>query len=153
MKNYFEVTVKFDKVLEDGKVKNVSEKYLVDAISFTEAEARIIKEMKEFIFRGFKVTGIIPKKIAGLFFNGFCDIWYSCKVCYTTLNENTGKDKKTFVIMFSQGNSVEDARYTIKDKFKGSMADWSIVSISETKIINVFEHECTLVDLLKILIQ
>ena len=80
MNNYFEVTVKFEKTSEEGKIKKVTKRYLVDALTFTEAEARIIKEMKPFISGEFEVANINPQKYSELFWNESGDKWFKTKV-------------------------------------------------------------------------
>lgn len=140
MNNYFEVTVKFEKTSEEGKIKKVTERYLVDALTFTEAEARIIKEMKPFISGEFEVANINPQKYSELFWNEKCDKWFKTKVNFIVLDEEKGVEKKVANYMLVQANDLKEARELLVDGMKGSQADWEIASISETKILDVYKY-------------
>ena len=140
MNNYFEVTVKFEKTSEEGKIKKVTERYLVDALTFTEAEARIIKEMKPFISGLFEVANINPQKYSELFWNEKADKWFKIKVNFIVLDEEKGVEKKVANYMLVQANDLKEARELLVEGMKGSQADWEIASISETKIIDVYKY-------------
>ena len=140
MNNYFEVTVKFEKTSEEGKIKKVTERYLVDALTFSEAEARIIKEMKPFISGEFEVANINPQKYSELFWNEKCDKWFKTKVNFIVLDEEKGVEKKVANYMLVQANDLKEARELLVEGMKGSQADWEIASISETKIIDVHKY-------------
>ena len=110
MNNYFEVTVKFEKTSEEGKIKKVTERYLVDALTFTEAEARIIKEMEPLISGEFKVVNINPQKYSELFWNEKADKWFKTKVNFIVLDEEKGVEKKVANYMLVQANDLKEAR-------------------------------------------
>lgn len=139
--NYFETTVKFEKTVEEGKILKVSEKYLVDALSFTGAEARIIEEMKPFISGEFQVSKITRAKINELFANENGDKWYKCKVFFVSLDEVKVVEKLTSSTMYAQANDTVDAERVLREGMKGSMADYVIASITETKILDVFNYK------------
>lgn len=141
MHNWFETTVKFEKTAEDGKIVKVSQKNLVDALSFTEAEARIIEEMKPFVSGEFKVAGIVPKKINEIFYNENGDKWFRAKVNFITLDEEKGVERKTANTMLVQACDIKEAREGLVEGMKGSMADYEVESITETKIVDVFKYE------------
>jgi hypothetical protein len=124
--------------MENGMLKKVTEPYLVDALSFTEAEARIIEEIKPYISGEFTITDIKRARIAELFFNENGDRYYKIKVFYITLDEKSGAEKKTAVQMLAQASDVKDAIAVLEDGMKGSMADYTIASIAETMIMDVF---------------
>ena len=140
MNNYFEVTVKFEKTSEEGKIKKVTERYLVDALTFSEAEARIIKEMKPFISGEFEVANINPQKYSELFWNEKGDKWFKTKVNFIVLDEEKGVEKKVANYMLVQANDLKEARELLVEGMKGSLADWEIASISETKILDVYKY-------------
>jgi len=140
MNNYFEVTVKFEKTAEEGKIVKVTERYLVDALTFSEAEARIIEEMKPFISGEFKVANINPQKYSELFWNENGDKWFKAKVNFIVLDEAKGVEKKNGNYMLVQANDLKEARELLVEGMKGSMADWEIASISETKILDVYKY-------------
>ena len=103
MHSWFECKVSFEKVLENGMQKKVTEPYLVDALSFTEAEARIIEEIRPFISGEFTVTDIKRARLSELFFNENGDRFYKIKVYFITLDEKSGAEKKTAAQMDISG--------------------------------------------------
>ncbi len=141
MHNYYQTKIKYEKTAEEGKIVKVSELYLVDALSFTEAEARIIEEMRPFISGEFEVSAISKAKVTELFENENGDKWFKCKVNFVTLDEQKGIEKKTATYMYVQANDLKEARENLVEGMKGSMADYEPESVTETKIIYVFKYE------------
>ncbi len=123
---------------ENGMVKKVNEPYLVDALTFTEAEARIIEEMKPFISGEYSISSEKKTRISEIFFNEGADRYYLVKVNFITLDENSGVEKKTVSQILVQASDFEDAVEKFKEGMKGTMADYEIGSISETMIMDVF---------------
>ena len=138
MHNWFECKISYDKTSEDGMQKRVLEAYLIDALSFTEAEARIIKEMRPFISGEFMVTDIKRARFAESFLNENGDRFYRAKINLITLDEKSGMEKKTAVQMLAQASSLLDAINVIGMGMKGTLADYEIVSITETTLLDVF---------------
>ncbi|NDV46899.1 DUF4494 domain-containing protein [Paludibacter sp. 221] len=141
MHNWFECKVKYEKSAGDGKIVSVSENYLVDALSFTEAEARIIKEMKPFISGEFTVSNIKRARISELFPNENGDKWYRCKVFFVSLDEEKGVEKRTGVAMMVQASNVKEAWDGLQEGMKGSLADYEVASITETLIMDVYTYD------------
>ena len=140
MHTWFECKIKYEKTAEEGKIVKVSEGYLVDALSFTEAEAKIIEEMKPFISGEFQVANIKRARINEMFFNENGDKWYRSKVNFITLDEEKGVEKRTGVTMMVQASDIKEALEGIIEGMKGSMADYEIANIAETLIIDVFKY-------------
>ena len=138
MNNWFECKVSYEKMVEGGMVKRVSEPYLVDAFSFTEAEARIIEEIRPYISGDFMVTDIKRARLSELFFNPAGDRYYRVKVNFVTLDEKNGTEKKTAVQMLAQASTVREAVDIVDEGMKGTMADYVIASVTETLLIDVF---------------
>nr|WP_129733829.1 DUF4494 domain-containing protein [Parabacteroides goldsteinii] len=138
MHNWFQCNVNFEKMLENGMQKKVTEPYLVDALSFTEAEARIIEEIKPFIVGEFTVTDIKRARLSELFFNENGDRYYKVKVYFITLDEKSGAEKRTGAKMLVQANTLKEAISVLEEGMKGTMADWTLASVSETQIMDVF---------------
>lgn len=138
MSNWFECKVKYDKVVENGMQKKVSEPYLVDALSFTEAEARIIEEMSPFISGEFSVSAVKRANFSELFFDSTGDRWYKCKINFITLDEKSGMEKRTPSYILVQATDIESALKALKEGMKGTMADWEAVSIAETPLMDVY---------------
>jgi len=125
-------------MMENGVQKKVTEPYLVDALSFTEAEARIIEDMKPYVSGEFIVADIKRARIAELFFNENGDRYYKVKVFFITLDEVSGAEKKTAAQMMAQASDIKEAIAVLENGMKGTLADYAIASISETPIMDVF---------------
>ena len=138
MNNWFECKVKYEKTLETGTQKKVTEAYLVDAMTFTDAEARIIEEMTPFISGEFEVTAVKKDKISELFIDPNGDKWYRAKVMFITLDEKSGVEKKSASTMLVQARSFEEAVKNLSDGMKGTMSYWEINTITETTLMDVF---------------
>ena len=141
MNNWFECKVTYDKMMENGVQKKVSEPYLVDALSFTEAEARIIEEVTPFISGEFSVEAVGKARISEIFFNEEGDRFFKFKVNYITLNEKTGAEKKTAVKMIAQACTLKKAISVLEEGMKNTMADYSIAEVKETMLMDVFPFE------------
>ena len=141
MHNWFECKVTYDKMMENGLQKKVSEPYLVDALSFTEAEARIIEEVTPFISGEFSVEAVGKARISEIFFNEEGDRFFKFKVNYITLNEKTGSEKKTSVKMIAQACTLKEAISVLEEGMKNTMADYSIAEVKETMLMDVFPFE------------
>ena len=138
MNNWFECKVSYEKIMENGMQKKVTEPYLVDALSFTEAEARIIEEMKPLISGDFSVTDIKRARLSELFFNETGDRFYKIKVFFITLDEKSGAEKKTAAQMLAQACDLKEAIAVLENGMKGTLADYTIASVAETAIMDVF---------------
>lgn len=141
MHNWFECKVKLEKTADDGKVVKVGESYLVDAMSFTEAEERMVQEMKPFISGDFQLANIKRVKISELFFNENGDRWYRCKVNFVTFDEEKGIEKRSPVVMMVQASDLRSALDGLTEGMKGTMADWEVAIIAETTIMDVFRFD------------
>ena len=137
MANYFEVKITFDKTLENGKEKKVSELYLVDAVSFTEAEAKITAEFSP--LPNFKVKSIRQYKVAEIVNKTNLDDsrYFKCKLNFITLDEKSGNEKKTATNILVQATTLDEAKVTLVEHMKSTMGDYSIEKIEETKIMAV----------------
>ena len=140
--NWFICKIRYEKVMEDGLQKTVTEIYVVDALSFTEAEARITEEMSSYISGEFDVQEIDRAVFKEIFFSDedMADKWYKAKLQFITIDEKTEKEKRTNVYYLVQAGSFEGARKNIDEVMGGTMIDYVISSVSETKIMDVFEY-------------
>lgn len=140
MYNWFECKVSYEKTLENGEQKKVTEPYLVDALSFTEAEARIIEEIRPYISGEFTIADIKRAKLSELFFNADGDRFYKAKVYFITLDEKNGTEKKTAAQMLVQASDLKEALEVLEKGMSNTMADYVVASISETSIMDVFPY-------------
>ena len=138
MANWFECKVRYDKMMENGATKKVNEPYLVDALSFTEAEARIIEEQTPFMSGEFSVSAVKRTKIAEIFRDDSADRWYLVKCAFITIDEKTAAEKRSVSQMLVAANNFREAFENFVEGMKSTMADYEIVSISETPLMDVY---------------
>ena len=139
----FEVKVKYEKMMEDGTNKIVSEFYLVDALSFTEAEARTTDELRTLTSSEFEIVAV--KKV------NFAEIiksegnnegtWFKCKLAFITIDEKTEKEKKSNVSYLVEGSNLESAKVRMAKAMDGTMIDYVFVKIEETPIMDILYHD------------
>lgn len=142
MKRYYEVKARFEKTMENGMQKKVKETYLFDAMSFSEAEARAAEELVPFASGDFEVTDIKRAGYTELFPSDSesADKWYAVRINFITLDERSGKEKKTKAEYLVQAAEINGARTNFMQGMKGTMADYEIVSIKETPIMDVYPY-------------
>ena len=142
---FYEVKVQYHKMQEDGKEKKVTEQYVVEALSFTEAESRIAEEMLPYTDGDLDVVSekIAPFNEIFLSDNSTDDKWFVSKVGFITLDEKTAKEKKQTFRYLVQAATSELAMYYTKEMFSHGMSDYSIDSVQDTPTLEVFLHECT----------
>ena len=136
MSNWFECKVRFDKMQENGTVKRVNEPYLVDALSFTEAEARIIEELTPFISGEFSVSAVKRTKITEIFWDETGDRWFMVKVSFLTIDEKGNEKSSTFILV--QASDFRGAFENFVKNMETGMADYEIQSIAETPLMDVY---------------
>jgi hypothetical protein len=136
--NWFECKVTYEKMMENGIQKKVTEPYLVDALSFTEAEARITEEIKPYIRGEYTVADIKRARLNEIFFNDNGDRYYKIKIFFITLDEKSGAEKKTAVQMLAQASDLKEAITVLEEGMKGSLADYTIASVAESPLMDIF---------------
>ena len=143
MNDWFECKVRYEKTLENGMIKKVTEPYLVDALSFTEAERRFLEEIKPFMSGEFEVSDIKRAKFAEMFetTDSDADRWFKAKVAFIPLDEKSGAEKKTNQNMLVQASDLRDAVKRLDKGMEGSMVDYEIISVAETPIMDVFHYQ------------
>lgn len=139
---WFECVVRYERQQEDGITKKVTESYIVDALSFAEAEARITEEMQAYISGEFEVKNINPCPFSEIFFSDQAtdDRWYKARLAFITFDEKTEKEKLSYVYYLVQGDTFDRAKAYITQVMSSTMFDYVIKSVNETKYIDVFEH-------------
>ena len=139
---WFECKIRYEKVMEDGMQKKVTESYVVDALSFSEAEERIIEEMSSYISGEFAVTDIKKAAYKEIFFSDTdtADRWYKAKLQFITIDEKTAKEKKSSVNYLVNAGSFNGAVKSIDEVMGGTMIDYVIFSVTETTIMDVYEY-------------
>ena len=143
MHTWFEVSIKYQKIAENGMEKKTTEKYLFDSLSFTESEGRCIEEMTPFISGEFTVSDIKRANYSEVFFSDeeSADRWFKCKLAFITLDEKSGAEKKTFTQVLVQDADLRDAVKKLDEGMKGTLADYLIASVVETALIDVYPYK------------
>lgn len=139
---WFECKVRYEKTQEDGSDKLVNELYVVDALSFTEAEASIIDNMAVYVSGELKIANINPANYNEIFFSGNDDddLWFKARLSFITIDDKN-KEKRTYVNYLIQAKSIERAKRYVDEVMGETIIDYELKSLSETKIFDVFEHE------------
>jgi hypothetical protein len=139
---WFETKVRYEKMMEDGMQKKVTEQYVVDALSFTEAESAIMEEMAPYISGEMKITDIKPAPYGEIFFSDIDtdDKWYKAKLQFITIDEKTEKEKKSTITYLVQAGTLNGALKHVDEVMGGTMIDYISTAIQETQIMDVFEH-------------
>lgn len=149
MAKYFECKIRYEKQITDpndkdcGKLKKVNEVYLVDALSYTEAEARIVKEVAQYIKGEYSITNIKQARLAELIFkdDDLCENWFTVKIKITIVDENSGTERLVPETLLVRAEDLSDALKRFKDAFKDSMADYIITSIAASPILEYYKAE------------
>ena len=143
MNKWFECKVKYVKTMENGLEKPVKEAYLVDALSFTEAEKRFLEEIRPFMTGEFEVSDIKRVNYSEVF---FCDLesadkWFKCKLSFITLDEKSGAEKKSNSYALVQAADLREAIKHLDEQMKGTISDYTIASVTETSIMDVYPYK------------
>ena len=139
MSQWFETKVKYDKtMLDTGAIKSVTEPYVVDALSFTEAEARITKEMEPFVSGELTVTAVRKVRFEDVLYHEGGDRWYKVKINMITIDEKTGAEKRSASFSLVQASEFKLALDYFLEAMKSVLFDFEIVNITEMAYIDVF---------------
>ena len=140
---WFECKIRYEKVMEDGLQKKVTEQYVVDALSFSEAEKRIMEEMSSYISGEFTIKDIKIAPYKEIFFSDeeMADRWYKAKLQFITIDEKTEKEKRTNVTYLVEATSLHNALDNIDAVMSGTMLDYVQANVGETQIVDVFEFK------------
>lgn len=143
MNSWFLCGIRYPKAMENGTQKNVTEQYLVSAISFSDAETKIVEEMSPYLSGDFVVSTIKRANYTEIFQtdDSEADLWFKCKVNFITLNEKTGAEKKTSCYVLVQAATIEDAHKKMHDGMKGTLSDYQIAAVTETNIYDVYANK------------
>ena len=138
----YECGIRYERTMPNGMSKKVTELYLVDACSFAEAEGRITKEMEPYISGEFDVVTIkrtnYSEIVDGL---STADKWFKAKLMLVTFDEKTDKKKKQAVYFIVKASDINNAHICVVEHMKGSVMDFEIATLDETKIMDIFRYK------------
>lgn len=140
---WFEAKIRYEKMMEDGILRKVTETYVIDALSFGEAEKRILEEMASYVSGEIDVCGLKIAPYKEIFFadSNMDDKWYVAKLAFITIDEKTDKEKKTRVCYLVNARNINAAVKNIEEQMAGTMIDYDTFNVSETQILDVFEYK------------
>lgn len=140
---WFECKIRYEKIMEDGLPKKINEVYVVDALSFSEAEERIIEEMSSYISGEIEIVDVKIAPYREIFFadDNLADQWFKAKLSFITIDERTDKEKRTSMMYLVNAGNISSAINNIDKVMSGTMIDYVTTSISATKIFDVFEYK------------
>lgn len=140
---WFECKIRYEKIMEDGLPKKINEVYVVDALSFSEAEERIIEEMSSYISGEIEIVDVKIAPYREIFFadDNLADQWFKAKLSFITIDERTDKEKRTSIMYLVNAGNISSAINNIGEVMSGTMIDYVTTSISATKIFDVFEYK------------
>lgn len=144
MNKWFTVKVKYTKQLDNGTFKRVSEPYLLSAHTFTDAEARIYEELGSIIRGEFEVVSITRTEIQDIFGYDDADMWWKCKVKYDASEEESDKRKPTTHDFLVTAETAKEAYIRIQESLKGLLVDFTVSSIADSKLIDIFPAKLNL---------
>lgn len=139
MAKWFECKFKFSREDESGGYKSITETYLVDAVSFTEAESRVYSEVASNL-RDFLLLKIAPYPIHDMVISDQGAKFYKCKVVMLTVDEKSGREKKVNQFVLVNADCIDKANEVIDDLYSTALSNFTSVSISETNIVEVLPY-------------
>ena len=140
---WFECKIRYEKTMEDGLPKKMNEVYVIDALSFSEAEERIIEEMSSYISGEIEIVDVKIAPYREIFFadDNLADQWFKAKLSFITIDERSNKEKRTSMMYLVNAGNISSAINNIDEVMSGTMIDYVTTSISATKIFDVFEYK------------
>lgn len=137
MAQWIEVKARYEKLADNGAPIKVTDPYLVDALSCTKAEARVVEEITPFVSGEFNVLKVSKTKISEIFWDKSGDRFYKAKLNFTTIDERSGAEKRSASFIIVQASTFKEAYDNLIEGMKGTLADYEIESIAETRYVDV----------------
>lgn len=140
MRIWFVCKAKYQKEDDEGHLKNTTETYLLDAVSYTEAEAIMYEKLSERVRGEFVITSLTKSKITDVFMYDDADYWHRCKITYFVTDADSGKEKKVTNIMMVSANDVKDAYDRIHQSLNNMLVTFRVPEVVETQVVEVFAY-------------
>ena len=139
MSDWFTVKIKYLKQLDNGSITSKSEAYMLQALSFTEAEARLQGILEEYISE-YNLLTVAKTNIQDVIIDESQEFFYKIKVSYISADPDSGKEKKINENYMTQADGLKEAYEKMDVRLQGSIVDWEIPSISKSNIVDVFPY-------------
>jgi hypothetical protein len=140
MQTWFECKVKYVKIDDDGRERKVSEVYLVDAVTFTDAETRIIQQLQTMVRGEFTVDNIKKSNIIEIFPHEVGEWWYKAKIGIVTIDDKAGKEKKINNYFLVAADDIKQALQRLEDGLSYILVPYQTTSLAVCNIIDVFPY-------------
>jgi hypothetical protein len=141
MQTWFECKVKYTKRLDSGKEQTVTENFLLDAVSFTDAETRIIRQMQQMVKGEFTVTDIKKSKIGEVFPYDSGEWWFKATLSLVTIDESAGKEKKLRTMYLIMADDIKQALDRLDESLSYLVIPYVVTSLAVSNIADVFPYE------------
>jgi len=141
LNTWYTTKVKYIKQLDNGALKRVTESYLVAALSFTDAEARIYEELGQIIRGEFKVSNITPVEISDIFNYDDCGEWFRAKIHYDSLDTDRESAKNVTLLILIEAENIKDADERLRESLSKVLGEFKVSELKESKIIDIFPHK------------
>jgi hypothetical protein len=140
MRIWFVCKAKYQKEDDEGHLKNTTETYLLDAVSYTEAEAIMYEKLSERVRGEFVITSLTKSRITDVFLYEDADFWHKCKITYFVTDADSGKEKKVTNLMIVTAHDVKDAYDRIHQSLNNMLVTFRVPEVVETSIVEVFAY-------------
>jgi len=140
MQTWFECKVKYVKIDDDGRERKVNEVYLVDAVTFTDAETRIIQNVQQMVRGEFVVDNIKKSNIVEIFPHEEGEWWYKAKIGIVTIDEKAGKEKKINNYFLVAADDIKQALQRLEDGLSYILVPYQTTSLAICNIVDVFPY-------------
>ena len=143
MQTWFECKVKYNKILESGKEQQVTENFLLDAVSFTDAETRIVRQMQEMVKGEFNVIDIKKSRIGEVFPFDTGEWWFKATINLVTVDEEAGKEKKMRTYYLIMADDIKEALERLDESLSYLVIPYVVSALSVSTIVDVFPYEAS----------
>lgn len=141
MQNFFEVKAKYEKIdQQSGKSKKVTEPYLIDTITFGEAETKAYELLSDQISGEFIVKSIAKSNIAEVLQYPEGEFWFKCKLTFSDIDKESGKQKKTANYILVMADDAKEAYNRVNEAYREMIVPYDIPSVAQSAIVNVFPY-------------
>ncbi len=143
MQTWFECKVKYTKVTESGKEQTITENFLLDAVSFTDAETRIIRQMEQMVRGEFNVTDIKKSRIGEVFPYDTGEWWFKATINLVTVDEEAGKEKKMRTYYLIMADDIKEALERLEESLSYLVIPYVVSALAVSTIVDVFPYEAS----------
>lgn len=142
MQTWFESKVKYNKVSESGNEQIVTENFLLDAVSYTDAETRIIRQMQQMVKGGeFTIVDIKKSRIAEVFPFDTGEWWFKATINLVTIDEDAGKEKKLRTYYLIMADDIKEALERLDESLSFLVIPYVVSSLAVSTIVDIFPYE------------